>query len=74
MLCSRTPVAAQVLIVQFGGDVFATRPLTAAQWAACTGIGALSLLVRAALIALPPHPRARPAVAGGRADDAGAAE
>ncbi len=63
-----------MLIVQFGGDVFATRPLSAAQWAACTGIGALSLLVRAALIALPPHPHSRPAAASRRADDGGAAE
>lgn len=46
----------QVVIVQFGGDVFSTRPLTAVQWAACTGIGALTLLVRAALRQLPPHP------------------
>lgn len=46
----------QVLIVQLGGDVFSTRPLTGAQWAACTGIGALSLLVRAGLRLLPPHP------------------
>ncbi|BDA45515.1 Plasma membrane calcium-transporting ATPase 1 [Coccomyxa sp. Obi] len=48
--------ALQVLIVQYGGDVFSTRPLTGAQWAACTGIGALTLLVRAGLRLLPPHP------------------
>ena len=45
----------QVLIVQFGGDIFSTRPLTAQQWAACTGIGAITLLVRAVLRLLPPH-------------------
>lgn len=46
----------QVVIVQLGGNVFSTRPLSGAQWAACTGIGALSLLVRAGLRLLPPHP------------------
>ena len=46
----------QVLIVQFGGDIFSTKPLSAQQWAACTGIGAITLLVRAVLRLLPPHP------------------
>ena len=45
----------QVLIVQFGGDIFSTKPLSAQQWAACTGIGAITLLVRAVLRLLPPH-------------------
>ncbi|EIE20267.1 calcium-translocating P-type ATPase [Coccomyxa subellipsoidea C-169] len=53
--------ALQVVIVQFGGDVFSTRPLSPAQWAACTGIGALSLLVRAGLRLLPPHPEVQDA-------------
>ncbi len=49
----------QVLIVQLGGDIFSTRPLTAQQWAACTGIGAITLLVRAVLRLIPPHPQDR---------------
>ena len=40
----------QVIIVQFGGDAFGTRPLTAAQWAACLSFGALGLLVRRGLL------------------------
>jgi Ca2+ transporting ATPase len=48
-----------VIIVQFGGEVFSTHPLNAQQWAACTGIGALSLLVRAVVRLLPPHPQSR---------------
>ena len=47
----------QVLIVQFGGDIFSTKPLTAQQWAACTGIGAVTLIVRAGLRLIPPHPQ-----------------
>ena len=47
---------AQVLIVQYGGEVFSTTPLNSQQWAACVGIGAVSLLVRAGLRLLPPHP------------------
>lgn len=47
----------QVVIVQLGGDIFSTRPLTGQQWAACTGIGAVTLLVRAALRLIPPHPQ-----------------
>lgn len=43
----------QVLIVQYGGDVFSTQPLTAPQWGACLGIGAMSLLIRRALCVLP---------------------
>ncbi len=46
-----------MVIVQFGGDIFSTRPLTAQQWAACTGIGAITLLVRAVLRLIPPHPQ-----------------
>lgn len=57
--------------MQFGGEVFATRPLAAEQWGACVGIGALSLLVRAALCALPPHPRVGAALA---AEGAGPAD
>ena len=52
--------------MQFGGEVFATQPLSAQQWGACVGIGALSLLVRKALCALPPHPRMGAALASGR--------
>lgn len=50
-------ITLQVLIVQFGGDIFSTRPLTAQQWGACTGIGAITLLVRAVLRLIPPHPQ-----------------
>lgn len=49
-------IVLQVLIVQFGGDIFSTKPLSAQQWAACTGIGAITLMVRAVLRLLPPHP------------------
>ena len=42
----------QVLIVQFGGEAFSTVPLDARQWAACIGIGALTLPVRAGLLLL----------------------
>ena len=42
--------------MQFGGEIFSTKPLTAQQWAACTGIGAVTLLVRAGLRLIPPHP------------------
>ena len=45
--------AVQVLIVQYGGKWFQTVPLTAGQWAACTGIGAISLMVRAGLRLIP---------------------
>lgn len=47
----------QVLIVQFGGHWFQTAPLSPAQWAACTGIGATSLLVRAGLRLIPTNKR-----------------
>ena len=43
----------QVVIVQFGGPWFQTHALSAQQWAACTGIGAVSLLVRFGLRSLP---------------------
>lgn len=43
----------QALIVQFGGEAFGTRPLSFAQWAACIGIGTLSLVVRQALLLIP---------------------
>lgn len=49
-------VALQAAIVQWGGPVFDTVPLSASAWGACAGLGALSLLVRAALARLPPHP------------------
>ena len=39
--------------MQFGGEAFSVQPLSGQQWGACIGIGALSLLVRAALTALP---------------------
>ena len=65
LLCGRCGAdgsrrAAQVAIVQLGGDAFATRPLSAAQWGACVGIGALSLIVRAVLVQLPPKPSQKP--------------
>ncbi len=47
------PVGMQVVIVQYGGKWFQTVPLTPVQWAACTGIGAFSLLVRAGLRLFP---------------------
>lgn len=40
-------VAMQVAIVQLGGEVFHTRPLTGGQWAACVGIALGSLPLRA---------------------------
>ena len=43
----------QVGIVQLGGDAFNVQPLDLKQWGACIGIGALSLLVRAAVTAVP---------------------
>ena len=43
----------QVVIVQYGGKWFQTVPLTLDQWAACVGVGALSLVVRAALRLIP---------------------
>jgi Ca2+ transporting ATPase len=43
----------QLCIVQWGGEVFDTVPLTLPQWLLCAGIGAGSLLVRNALRALP---------------------
>ena len=39
--------------MQFGGEAFSVQPLSGQQWGACIGIGALSMLVRAALAALP---------------------
>ncbi|TYZ61116.1 hypothetical protein PybrP1_005092 [[Pythium] brassicae (nom. inval.)] len=36
-------MALQVLIVEFGGDLFHCTPLSAPQWLACVGMGALSL-------------------------------
>ena len=61
--CSPCPplifMALQVIIVQFGGEAFSTTPLNAAQWGGCIGIGALSLLVRSALLLLPPKPESR---------------
>ena len=46
----------QVGVVTFGGAVFDTTPLNLEQWGACVGLGALGLLVRHALAAVPPHP------------------
>ena len=37
----------QVAIVELGGEVFHTRPLTGGQWAACVGIAVASLPLRA---------------------------
>lgn len=45
--------ALQVAIVQNGGRFFETTPLTPSQWAVCTGIGAISLLIRAVLRLIP---------------------
>lgn len=46
----------QVAVISFGGAVFDTTPLNLEQWGACVGLGALGLLVRHALAAVPPHP------------------
>ncbi len=46
----------QVAIVQYGGSAFQTAPLTPAQWAACVGLGATTLLVREALRRVPTAP------------------
>jgi hypothetical protein len=43
----------QVLIVQCGGPAFQTSPLNGPQWGLCVGLGAVTLLVRAALLAVP---------------------
>lgn len=43
----------QVVIVQFGGPAFQTVPLNGPQWTLCVGVGALTLLVRAALRLVP---------------------
>ena len=40
-------LAMQVAIVELGGEVFHTRPLTGGQWAACVGIALASLPLRA---------------------------
>ena len=40
-------IAMQVAIVQLGGEVFHTRPLTGGQWGACVGIALGSLPLRA---------------------------
>lgn len=48
--------ALQVAVVSFGGSVFDTVPLSAGQWGACVGLGAVGLLVRHVLAAIPPHP------------------
>ena len=48
--------ALQAAIVQWGGPAFGTVPLGLTAWAACAGIGALSLLVRRALVAVGPGP------------------
>ena len=45
-------LATQIAIVQFGDGIFQTVPLGAGEWAACTGFGALSLLLRRALVSL----------------------
>ena len=52
-MCDQQHCAVQVLIVQYGGKWFQTVPLHGEQWAACTGIGAVSLLVRAGLRLIP---------------------
>ena len=44
----------QVLIVQYGGEVFSTTPLSGQQWAVCAGFGALGFVVRAFLTLIPP--------------------
>ena len=49
-------VVLQVAVVTFGGAVFDTTPLNLEQWGACVGLGALGLLVRHLLAAVPPHP------------------
>jgi len=46
----------QVAVVNFGGAVFDTVPLSWQQWGCCVGLGALGLFVRHALAAVPPHP------------------
>lgn len=46
----------QVTVVNLGGAVFDTTPLNLEQWGACVGLGALGLIVRHGLAAVPPHP------------------
>ena len=49
-------VVLQVAVVTFGGAVFDTTPLNLEQWGACVGLGAVGLIVRHLLAAVPPHP------------------
>jgi len=69
----------QVVIVQFGGELMQTAPLSAPQWGACAAVGALSIpvgyllkLVPASAVelrAIAPAP-----LAGARAADSGAGD
>ena len=43
-------------VVTYGGAVFDTVPLSWQQWGACVGLGAVGLVVRHLLAAVPPHP------------------
>lgn len=47
-------LACLAAIVQLGGRVFSTTPLSAPQWGLCAGVGAGTLLVRRALVAAAP--------------------
>lgn len=50
LIITSAEFACQVAIVQFGGDIFQTQPLSGPEWAACFGFGALALLFRPALL------------------------
>lgn len=50
----------QVAIVQCGGRAFSTVPLSGSQWAVCVGFGALTLLLRQGLRAIPTEPPSSP--------------
>jgi len=51
----RVSFCLQILIVQFGGNVFSTTPLDLQQWAACSGIASLGFIVRSLLLQIPPQ-------------------
>ena len=62
-------VVLQVCVVTFGGPVFDTVPLSWQQWGACVGLGAVGLVVRHVLAAVPPHPEGWEEREGAKAED-----
>jgi hypothetical protein len=66
-------ILCQVLIVQFGGALMQTSPLSLAQWRACVTIGALSIPVGYLLKLIPASMLELRAIAPGGAAEAAAA-